>query len=86
MRQRTMYIQDSSHWSLSLWFGLMMDSRQGVPHRFADSTFNESGDSYSTLGFVMSICNYPVAWKSKISKTVAHSSFKAEWIAMNGLL
>ena len=56
-----------------------------IPHGFSDASFNDSDDGRSTMGFVTMIHKYPIAWKSKVFKNVAQSTYEAEWVAMNTL-
>lgn len=54
-----------------------------LPYAWSDSAFNNTEDGRSTLGFVIYVGDMPISWRSKASKTVAQSSFEAEWIAVN---
>ncbi|EPS57321.1 hypothetical protein M569_17496 [Genlisea aurea] len=55
-----------------------------VPNGFSDAAFNDADDGRSTMGYVLYMAGYPISWRSKVAKTVAQSSFEAEWVALNG--
>lgn len=44
---------------------------------------NDQGDRRSTTGYVISLANGPISWKSKKQTLTAHSSNDAEYIALN---
>ncbi|EPS58475.1 hypothetical protein M569_16339, partial [Genlisea aurea] len=44
-----------------------IDISDAVPNGFSDSSFNDSDDGRSTLGYVTLVHKYPISWKSKVS-------------------
>lgn len=54
-----------------------------VPSGYSDSSFNDTEDGRSTLGYVIRLGNNVISWKSKVSATVPQSAFEAEWVALN---
>jgi hypothetical protein len=51
---------------------------------FSDSDWAGCPDTRrSTLGYVIVVCGGPVSWKSRLCKTLAHSSCEAEYMALS---
>ncbi len=55
------------------------------PVGWSDSSFNDTHDGRSTLGYAIFINGFIIGWKTKVSSVVTQSSFEAEWIALNVL-
>ena len=52
-------------------------------HGYSDSSFNDTEDGRSTLGYALYLGSSPVSWKLKVSSTIPQSAFEAEWMALN---
>ncbi|KRX58463.1 Retrovirus-related Pol polyprotein from transposon TNT 1-94, partial [Trichinella sp. T9] len=50
---------------------------------FCDSDWAGDADSRrSTVGYIMTFCNGPIAWSSRVQKTIALSTVEAEYMAL----
>ncbi|KRX12999.1 Retrovirus-related Pol polyprotein from transposon TNT 1-94 [Trichinella nelsoni] len=50
---------------------------------FCDSDWAGGADSRrSTVGYIMTFCNGPIAWSSKVQKMIALSSVEAEYMSL----
>ncbi|KRY83042.1 Retrovirus-related Pol polyprotein from transposon TNT 1-94 [Trichinella pseudospiralis] len=72
-----------SHWKTRDKIGIPLMENQHQLIAFCDTDWAEDADSRrSTFGYIMTFCNGPIVWSSRVQKTIALSTVEAEYIAL----
>ncbi|KRX72276.1 Retrovirus-related Pol polyprotein from transposon TNT 1-94 [Trichinella sp. T6] len=75
------YMKGTEDLKLTIGIPLMEIQHQQIA--FCDTDWAGDADSRrSTVGYIMTFCNGPIAWSSRVQKTIALSTVEAEYMAL----